>query len=194
MKPMNIYMSGVGGQGIGLLSDVLLRACHAAGHVVHGCDTHGLAQRGGTVVSHLRLGEHVRTPRVSPGAADLVIGLERLEALRAMDRMLGSGGTVLYYDTTYQPIHVRMGLSQYPKVEDLEAAARAREARIVAVKLDALPDPRMQNVALLGRLSTLGVIEGLTRAHLETALLEAVPERAKDQNLEVFARAAQEGH
>lgn len=194
MKPMNIYLSGVGGQGIGLLSDVLLRACHAAGHVVHGCDTHGLAQRGGTVVSHLRLGEHVLTPRVSPGTAELVIGLERLEALRGMDRMLKArGGTVLYYDTTYQPIHVRMGLAQYPNAGDLEAAARAREARIVAVKLDALPDPRMQNVALLGRLSTLGVIDGLTRAHLETALIAAVPDRAKDQNLEVFARAAQKG-
>ena len=47
MKSMNIYMAGVGGQGIGLLSDVLARACVQAGYSIRGCDTHGLAQRGG---------------------------------------------------------------------------------------------------------------------------------------------------
>ena len=52
MKPMNIYLCGVGGQGIGLLSNVLTQACITAGYLVRGCDTHGLAQRGGTVVNN----------------------------------------------------------------------------------------------------------------------------------------------
>ncbi|GAG76749.1 unnamed protein product, partial [marine sediment metagenome] len=107
MKPMNIYLTGVGGQGIGLLSDVLALACVRAGYRVRGCDTHGLAQRGGTVVSHLRIGDSLFGPRVPPGQADLVVGLERLEALRAARAMLKSGGRLLYYDAVYQPIHVR---------------------------------------------------------------------------------------
>ncbi|MCU0661450.1 MAG: 2-oxoacid:acceptor oxidoreductase family protein [Myxococcota bacterium] len=190
MKPMNIYISGVGGQGIGLLSEVLILACQAAGHTVHGCDTHGLAQRGGIVVSHLRLGDHVRTPRVSPGTADLVVSLERLEAYRAMVTMLKPGATVLYYDTVYEPIHVRMGQATYPNRSELEQAAAVRKARLVPVKLEGMADPRMQNVALLGRLSTLGVIEGLEMSHVENALREVVPQRAIEPNLEIFARAA----
>ena len=69
MREFNIYMAGVGGQGIGLLADVLTRACMAAGHRVLGADTHGLAQRGGIVISHLRLGDLPCTPRVPAGEA-----------------------------------------------------------------------------------------------------------------------------
>jgi indolepyruvate ferredoxin oxidoreductase beta subunit len=96
MSLFNIYMCGVGGQGIGMLSEVLSRACLDAGHKITGCDTHGLAQRGGIVVSHLRLGDGARTPRVPDRSADLVIALERLEALRAADAMLTGNGTVIY--------------------------------------------------------------------------------------------------
>ena len=59
MKAFNIYLIGVGGQGIGLLSEILLRAADHAGYEVKGVDTHGLAQRGGIVVSHLKFGEKV---------------------------------------------------------------------------------------------------------------------------------------
>ena len=64
MKSLNIYLTGVGGQGIGLLTKILTRACTIAGYRVRGCDTHGLAQRGGTVVSHLRIGDELFIPRV----------------------------------------------------------------------------------------------------------------------------------
>ena len=59
MNAFNVYMTGVGGQGIGLLSEILLRAADHAGHTVKGVDTHGLAQRGGIVVSSLRFGETI---------------------------------------------------------------------------------------------------------------------------------------
>ena len=92
MKPMDIYLCGVGGQGIGMLAEVLAQACIDAGYEVRGCDTHGLAQRHGTVSSHLRLGSDAYTPQVSPRQADLVLSLERLEALRATHSMLKPGG------------------------------------------------------------------------------------------------------
>ncbi|MBN2172098.1 MAG: 2-oxoacid:acceptor oxidoreductase family protein [Candidatus Krumholzibacteriota bacterium] len=189
MKPLNITLSGVGGQGIGLLAEVLARACLAAGHTVHGCDTHGLAQRGGIVVSQLRLGERFHTPRVPPGEADLVIALERLEAARAAATMLAEGGTVIYYDTVQQPIHVRMGEADYPDHARLEKAVAARKGRLERVHLEDLADARMQNVALLGRLAAVGAVEGVTSAVVRQALREVVPARALDANLEVFDKA-----
>jgi indolepyruvate ferredoxin oxidoreductase beta subunit len=190
---LNVYLCGVGGQGIGLLSEVLGRACLAGGHVAHGCDTHGLAQRGGIVVSHLRLGESVYTPLVPDGTADLVVALERVEALRAVRTKLKQGGIVIYYDAVYQPIHVRMGVAQAPSVQDLEEAVQERGGKLERVWIEDIPDPRMQNVALLGRIAALGVIEGVGRAEIEGALREVLPASAVDANLALLERAATAG-
>jgi indolepyruvate ferredoxin oxidoreductase beta subunit len=189
MKPMNIYLCGVGGQGIGLLSEVLSQACLAAGHEVRGSDTHGIAQRHGTVVSHLRLGPGPATPRVVPGQADLVIGLERLEAMRGAVKMLKQGGAVVYYDTVYQPIAVRSGQAEYPTAEVLAEAVGELGGTVERVKLEGMDDPRMQNVALIGRLVALGLIENVDAAVVEKALREAVPPKALDANLAVFEQA-----
>lgn len=190
MKALDIYLCGVGGQGIGLLSEALAQACLAAGHGVRACDTHGLAQRHGVVVSHLRLGEKLFTPRVPRGQADLIVALERLEALRAAQTMLKAGGTVVYYDTVYQPIAVRMRQAKYPSHDDLAAAVAARKGRLERVFVEDLSDPRMQNVALLGRLASLGVIPGVDAAVLEKALRDTVPPKALEANLAVFHGAA----
>jgi len=189
MKPMNIYMCGVGGQGIGLLSEVLSQACLAAGHEARGSDTHGIAQRHGTVVSHLRLGPGPATPRVVPGEADLVIGLERLEAMRGAVKMMKRGGTVLYYDTVYQPIAVRMERAEYPSTGDLADVAGEIGGKAERVRLEGMDDPRMQNVALIGRLVALGLIENVTEEIAEQALRDAVPPKVLDANLAVFKQA-----
>ncbi len=189
MGPMNIYCIGVGGQGIGLLSSALSQACLSAGHKVRGCDTHGLAQRGGTVISHIRLGEKVFTPLVPEGEADLVVSLERFEALRGAAGMLREGGTVVYYDVEYQPIHVRMRRSSKPGPDAIETAAEGRGGHAVRVFIDGLTNPRFQNVALLGRIAGLGIIEGVTADHLREALSKAVPKAALEQNLAVFEQA-----
>ena len=88
IKAFNIYLCGVGGQGIGMLSEILLRAADYAGHPVKGVDTHGLAQRGGIVISHLRLGPGVHSPLTLENGADLVIALEKHEALRGVQDAL----------------------------------------------------------------------------------------------------------
>ena len=190
MRSYNIFMIGVGGQGIGVLSEVMIQACLAAGHRVKGVDTHGLAQRGGIVRSHLRLGDRALTPRIGPGEADLALGLERLEALRAGVEMLREGGTVVYYDAEYQPIHVRMGKAQYPSADDVAAAVAARGGHLERVYLEDLADPRMQNTAVLGRLASLDLIEGVSRAHIEQALRDVLKPSALEANLAVFERAA----
>lgn len=192
MPVINIYLCGVGGQGIGLLAEVLAQAARASGLAVRGCDTHGLAQRHGTVASHLRLGAGAWTPQVTPGRADLVVALERLEALRATEVMLRRGGRLVYYDTVYQPISVRTGQATYPSAEDIAAAVAAREGELERVALPDLPDPRMQNVALIGRLAARVAIPGVTAAALTEALKAALPEKVQAANLEVFDRAQAE--
>jgi indolepyruvate ferredoxin oxidoreductase, beta subunit len=190
MKPLNIYLCGVGGQGIGLLAEIMLQSCLAAGYRVHGVDTHGLAQRGGIVSSHIRLGERVHAPKIAPGEADLVIALERLEAYRAVVSMLRAGGSVEYYDCEYQPIHVRMGQAHYPSALELEEAVAQRGGHLERVLLGNLPDPRMQNVALLGRLAALGLVEGLTPALIEEQLAAVLPAAVLEANLAVLRQAA----
>ena len=186
----NVFVCGVGGQGIGMLTEVLGRACLGAGHLVHGCDTHGLAQRGGTVLSHLRLGEGAFTPRVPEGEAHLVIALERLEALRAVQGFLRQGGALLYYDAIYQPMAVRLGKAAYPEAGQVQAAVEARQGLAHRVLVEGLADARMQNVALLGALAAKGLVPGVDLARVEAALREAVPPAVLEANLAVFRRAA----
>jgi len=186
----NIYICGVGGQGIGVLAAALSTAAEAAGQRVRGCDTHGLAQRHGSVSSHLRLGDDALTPRVPEGQADVVMALERLEGLRGALYALKPGGTLLYYDTVYQPITVRTGARAYPDAEKVAAQTAELGGRAVAVAMDGLADPRMQNAALLGRLAALGLVPGLTREVLRGALADTLGGRSLEANLAVFDKAA----
>jgi len=189
---VNIFLTGVGGQGIGTLSEVLVRSCLDAGHNVKSVDTHGLAQRGGIVTSHLKIGPRLFTPRINAGDADMVIGLEMLEAYRGTVNFLKPGGTVVYYDTEYQPIHVRMGRSEYPTHAQFEELVKGRGGRLTRVFIEDLPDPRMQNIALLGRVSRLGLIPGVTPEIVEANVIAVVPKAKLDENLNVFHRAAGE--
>ncbi|MDX9723177.1 MAG: 2-oxoacid:acceptor oxidoreductase family protein [Myxococcota bacterium] len=183
----NIYLCGVGGQGIALLNEVLLRACARAGHQVRGVETHGLAQRGGTVRAHLRLGEAIHTPRIPDGEADLVVALERLEAIRGTIDMLKPGGTLLYYDTIQQPTLVRAGATSYPATEALLQRCQALGARVERLQLDEVPE-KQQNVALLARLGALGLIDRVDGATIRAALEEVLPPHALEKNLAIVER------
>lgn len=174
MKPFNIYICGVGGQGIGLLSEILLRGADYAKVTAKAVDTHGLAQRGGIVVSHLRLGEDIFSSMIPVREADLVIALERHEALRGMDSALRDGGTLIYFNTVLQPLGVRLGLDEEVSREQVETACRARNITCIVVEDPGLDDPRMQNIALLAKLNRAGLIPEIKREHLLMALEDLV--------------------
>lgn len=188
MSTINIYLCGVGGQGIGLLSEVLSQASLDAGYNVRGCDTHGLAQRGGSVVSQLRLGDQVLTPQVPPGSADVVVALERLEGMRAVKTRLKDGGVLFYYDSQYQPVHVRLGLATYPGVDDLEKAVAEKSGTLHRIHVDNLEDPRMQNVALLAKIGTTAAIPRIDVSVIREALGKIVPGKILESNLALFDR------
>jgi indolepyruvate ferredoxin oxidoreductase beta subunit len=187
-KPFDIYMTGVGGQGIGLLAELLARAADHAGLTVRGSDTHGLAQRGGIVASHLRLGEGAHSPLVEVGKADLVVALERHEALRALRGMLSPTGVLVWYDAEWQPLEVR--LRRAPPVAALEVLDEARSTGRTAYKVFSpdLEDPRAQNVVLVSAIASRGLIPGVGIAHCEAALADLLEGPTLEMNLALLRK------
>jgi indolepyruvate ferredoxin oxidoreductase beta subunit len=189
MKDYNIYMTGVGGQGIGLLSEVLLRAADHAGYDVKAVDTHGLAQRGGIVVSQLRIGQTVYTPLIAEGDADLVVALERHEAMRGLHVMAKNNSILIYYDTVWQPLDVRLGQAREITAEELQNHCKQRGIRLVSVYDPELADARMQNIAVLARMDKLGLIEGIYTDHYRQAMEDLMAGSMLEKNLTLFDRS-----
>lgn len=191
MRKLDIYLTGVGGQGIGMLSEVLIRAADHAGWSTNGVDTHGLAQRGGVVVSYLRIGDHAYSPLIEPGKADLVIALERHEALRGMQTMLKDAGTLIYYNTVWQPLGVRLKEDVEVSSDEIGQKAEARQITVYEISCVTLPDERMQNMALLGGVAHQGLIEGVTNDHYKAAMGDLMQGTMLEANLEVFQSGCQ---
>ena len=182
---MNIYLIGVGGQGIGLLTEALLRATDHAGIQVKGVDTHGLAQRGGVVVSHLRTGPNTYSPLIMEGDADMVVALERHEALRAL-KVLKPGGVLVYYDAVWQPLEVR--LNQAPEVTESMISDWCGQSHIRVIKVfkPDLESAAMQNVVLLAHICKNRIIPGVERIHFEKAMEDLMEGPMLEKNLKVF--------
>ncbi len=183
MKSLNIFMTGVGGQGIGMLSEILVRAVDHAGYKFKGVDTHGLAQRGGVVVSQLRIGENVHSPLIEKGDADIVIALERHEALRSGLEMLKKDGALVWYDTSWQPLPVRLGAENEITTEEVMKKVKGRNIRVFSSDL---PDTRMQNIAVLSSIVKNKLIEGLNYEVCEKAMADLMPEKMLRANIQVL--------
>jgi indolepyruvate ferredoxin oxidoreductase, beta subunit len=152
----NIAVVGVGGQGILLASDVISQAALCAGYDVKKNELHGMAQRGGSVVSEVRFGEKVHSPVIPDGEADVLISLELLEGLRNAHR-LRAGGAVLCDLLRIRPAVRPPGAPAYP--EDAVERLRATVARAHVLEATELArqagTPRAANTVLLGALSRL---------------------------------------
>lgn len=186
MNQFDIYLIGVGGQGIGLLSEVLLRAADYAGHPVKGVDTHGLAQRGGIVCSQVRIGEGAFSPLIRQKTADLVVALERHEALRGMNSVLRDGGTLIYYNTAWQPLAVRLNLSAPITAEVISEECTRRNIREIKVFQADLTDARLQNMILLAHIDRLGLIPGVGTVHYLMAMADLMDGSMLEKNQTLF--------
>lgn len=186
MNPFNIYLSGVGGQGIGLLGETILRAADHAGYTVKAVDTHGLAQRGGIVVSQIRMGGQVHTPLVPTNAADLVVSLERHEALRALNRAARDGGTLIYYNTVWQPLDVRLGAAVEVTGDTIQSQCKARKIRLLEVFEPDLPDTRMQNIALLSHIHREHLIPDIDLENYRQAMEDLMAGGMLQANMNLF--------
>jgi indolepyruvate ferredoxin oxidoreductase beta subunit len=186
----NVYVCGVGGQGIGFLAEAMARAADHAGIPVRGCDTHGLAQRGGMVSSFLRLGPAAHSPIVRPGEAGLVVALERTEALRAAREWLAPGGDLVWYDSLWQPLPVRLGEEAAVEAREVEEACAALGARLHRLTPGRLADPRMQNAAALGEVARKGLLPGVGMGHFREALADLMEGKALEENLALLESPA----
>lgn len=186
MKRFDIFLIGVGGQGIGLLAETIIRAADHADIPVSGVDTHGLAQRGGMVVSHVRLGRVLTTPLIRRGRADLVVALERTEAYRALYTYARPGGIMVYYDTSWQSLNVRLGIENDVSHTQLESECLERKVALYRVRVENLEDHRMQNIVLLGKISSLSLIPSIKKEHYEEAMEDLMTGDMLEKNMEIF--------
>lgn len=186
MTRFNIHLTGVGGQGIGLISETVLRAADHAGWRVIGVDTHGLAQRGGIVISQVRLGDSVHSPLIPAGSADLVIALERHEAMRGLTSMLADAGTLIYYNTVWQPLDVRLNSADEVGEERISEVCRTRNIREFKVFDETLKDARMQNMALLGVVAREKLIPRVMVEHYHAAMEDLMAGKMLDANMALF--------
>ena len=184
----DIYISGVGGQGIGLLSEALIRAIDYSGQRAIGADTHGLAQRGGIVVSHLRIGKDVNSVLIRKFTADLVVSLERHEALRSMQEYLKDEGSLIYYNAVWQPLEVRLMKAKQITDSDIFKEAEKRNIKVHKIFDNDLKNPRMQNIVLLSSIVKYKLIPGLDSIHCIRAIKDLMKGRILEQNLEVFEK------
>lgn len=156
MKNMiiNILTCGVGGQGVLLFTDILADVVMRAGLDVKKSEVHGMAQRGGSVVSQLRFGEHVFSPLIEETTADFIIGFEKLETLRYI-HYLSEKGKVLVDSLEISPMPVLTGAAEYPK--DIMERIKARAKNVYEInafnKAKELGETRIQNVVMLGAAS-----------------------------------------
>jgi len=146
----NIMIVGVGGQGTLLTSRIIGKAALACGYDVKISEVHGMAQRGGSVVTFVRFGEAVSEPVVEEGQADVIIAFERLEALR-YSHFLKKDGVLVVNDCRIDPMTVVIGAKQYPEniLDELkkEHAVYAMDAQKIALELG---NAKVLNSVLLG--------------------------------------------
>ncbi|RMG66771.1 MAG: indolepyruvate oxidoreductase subunit beta, partial [Nitrospirae bacterium] len=130
---MNILFCGVGGQGILLASEITSDALIETGLDVKKSEVHGMAQRGGAVEAHLRLGERVYSPLIEPGGADVLVSFEMMEALRYMPYLNSNTKVILNTQRIY-PLSVATGLENYPE----DCIERLRSLGLEVFPVDAL--------------------------------------------------------
>jgi len=189
---ISIAIAGVGGQGVVLASDIIAQAALCAGYDVKKNEVHGMAQRGGAVVSEVRFGRRVHSPVIPDGEVDLLVALELLEGLRHLHR-LRPGGMVIADEVQIRPAVRPPGAPGYPAdVADRLRRAAPRLALLPAAELaQQAGNARAANTVLIGALSChLDLPEEAWQSSLRSCLRPSLVE----VNLRAFelGRATQE--
>jgi len=197
-KEFSILLSGVGGQGLVLLSNIIGTACAAQGIRVVTGEQHGLSQRQGTVSVHLRIGEAVRSPLIPVGSGDGILALEAFEALRYVE-YLKPDGAIFTNSRIMHPVTETKELvgtkdRNYLTLDDVKDKLSQVTKHVAAIDALLLAEqagnPLTENVVMLGALSVLDDFPVPTAA-LQAALAELVPQKAREENVKAFALGAQ---
>ena len=186
---MNVLITGVGGQGTLLTSRIIAQVAVDLGHDVKVTEVHGMAQRGGSVVSEVRYGEKVYSPTIPKGEADVLLAFEKLEAARWLD-YLKPNGIVIINDERVDPLPVMSGKMKYPE-DIIDRIAQFRPKTTVANATQTALEcgnVKAANVVLVGILSK---VINLPAERVEAAIRDLVPAKALDVNLAAFRRGVE---
>jgi indolepyruvate ferredoxin oxidoreductase, beta subunit len=189
MRTVDIVLAGVGGQGSVLATQILGRAAVLAELPAVTSEVHGMSQRGGTVVTAVRLGRAEAAPVVAAGTADFVVGFEPLEGVRQLGMLRPDGVAILEEEPVLPVIE---SLRQVPYPVDVQGIAeRAGSAPVMvpagAIAAD-LGNPRLASTVLLGVLS---VYLDIPADAWHDAIAGSVPVKTVALNLEAFRRGAE---
>jgi indolepyruvate ferredoxin oxidoreductase beta subunit len=181
----NVLVSGVGGQGVILASDIMCEVFMEAGYDVKKSEIHGMAMRGGIVTSHFRFGKKVYSPLIKEGEVDILFAFEQLEGLRWIHHVRPNG-KVLMNDNKVNPPAVNLGEMDYPKNIPKIIQSKFKDFYLVKGTEIALQagDVRAANVVLLGAMSKLFTIQD--SLWLDT-ILGHLPPKVHDLNRKAFA-------
>ncbi|MDD1721804.1 MAG: indolepyruvate oxidoreductase subunit beta [Euryarchaeota archaeon] len=176
MNTINLVLCGLGGQGILFMTKALSQAAIQKGYDVMGAETHGMAQRGGSVVSHLRLGD-VQGSLVLPGSAQLVLALEENEGYKNLPFVAPAGR--LFVNTS-SPAFPNKKVKDYLDAKGIQC--RGVPASSIAI---AMGTPMSSNLALLGYFSA-SANDPFSHEDLRLVIQQISPDRLKEKNLMVF--------
>jgi len=184
---INVLMSGVGGQGVLVASDIIVLVAMYADLDAKKSEVHGMAQRGGSVVSQVRYGKKIYSPLIQMGTADIVLAFEKLEAVRYLD-YLKPGGIVIINNQQITPLSVFFSNIPYP--EKIDTICQKKTENVVTVDginmAEELGNPRTLNTIMLGALSNFLEFN-------EQCWLEGIEQRVPPKTLELNRNAFQAG-
>ena len=179
----NIVLCGVGGQGTVLASKLSAAAAMKKGLSVMSAETIGMAQRGGSVFSHVRIGDDVCSPMIARGSADLIVGFEPGEAVRMLP-FLKEGGQVVTSSRAILPVTASLSGSSY-NGEDMVSYLKSHVENLLVVDSEKacgeLGSPKALNILLLGAAVSSGRL-GFTEEDIKDAIAERLPERFHKMN------------
>lgn len=188
MERKSALLAGVGGQGAILAAKILITGLMRAGYDVKMSEVHGMSQRGGSVSTQVHWGEKVYSPVIGPGAADIVVAFEKMEAVRCA-AFLKPGGVAVINDYEIPSSTIAAGLCQYP-----QGCLEAMEANFKCVTLNAgqiaigLGNAKCMNVVLFGAMT---LAPGMNDIDWEAVIRDTVPPRFLELNLAAY-RAGRE--
>ncbi len=184
-------LCGVGGQGTVLASRIIAAAAMNRGYFARTAETIGMAQRGGCVTSHVRIGERVPSPLISEGGADVLLAFEPAEAVRNLP-YLKKGGLLIVCDRAVQPVTAALSGGQYEAGEMLDyLKTHVENCRVLSVDGVAACTGSVKavNVALVGALAQSGVMD-LTPEDVKRAVKEKVRPQFFEMNCRALAYGA----
>ncbi len=192
MKKIDLLVTGVGGQGVILASDIISETALASGYDVKKTDTLGMAQRGGSVISHVRIADKVYSPQVKAGEVDILLALEKLEAAR-WSHYLRPGGIAIVNNHALPPPSVSLGKERYPTDEEITNLLKRRTDHIYFIegtrRAKEMGEIRAVNTFMLGGAS---VFLPFKASIWKECITQRLPAKVRHINITMFDQGRKE--